>query len=166
MTDPDSTSSPSSCWHTTIGKLVRHVLCFLMMFLFIYSASVQGNDTGAVIMWIIFYICHGLINLVSLLGYHIRDLHQHSMFLPSMLGFCILMTVWSTILILIVAIQLSKVEDDDNNVDGGDNPEASEREEKAYELAGVILGFMSSSCHAYYYYKNVSNPVTFQSDNN
>ena len=64
------------------------------------------------------------------------------------------MGLWSSVLLIIVGIQLSQVKDDGIDT-GGDNPDNwSEREEKAYELAGVILGFISSEAHAYYYYKN------------
>ena len=151
----DANSTP--CCSTLLGTILRGAAALLLFVLFGYGAFVQGNDDGAVLMWTIFYIVHALANVVALVGYICTFIE--SVICTTMFRANLAMIVWSTVLVLITAVQLSKTEHG-GDVAGGDMPKAEEREEKAYELAGATLGLVSASCHALYYRlrnKNISN---------
>jgi len=129
--------------------LLRDVLVGSLMVIFIYAFSVQFNDSSGIVLWSLFYAFHALLCALSLISYHFDSMKEKSKVL--LLPISLILIVWSLIQIIVVAIQLSKADDDKE--EGGDNPDATEREEKMFELSGTILGLVVASAHAFYFTK-------------
>jgi hypothetical protein len=128
-----STRSTSCWWYAA-----RYFFGLLFSLLFLYSFAVQFNDTDSVGTWAIFYLLHGLLAVMGLI-----NLLKIRTIMVVLAGG---MIVWSIVMIITASLDLAKTEAG-GGVEGGDNNNATVREEKAYELAGACVGTMSGLFH-------------------
>jgi hypothetical protein len=114
-----------NCWRYA----ARYSFGLLLSLLFVYSFVVQFNDTDGVGNWALFYLLHGFLAVLGL-----ANLPKLRPIMAVMAG---AMIVWSIVMVIITSsIQLAKTEAGGGGVEGGDNNNATDREEKAYELGG------------------------------
>jgi hypothetical protein len=150
--DDNETNTSSTC-----SKIIKYgcmVISAILFVLFVASTVVQKNDTGGTaILYLIFYALHAVVAGAYILS--------HCMCTPcfykivNTLAFPML--VWSITLMIISSVQYSKTTPEDDIIEaGGDNPNATKREEIAYEIAGAILGALSTMFHIFMVRKSSS----------
>jgi hypothetical protein len=139
--EPDRTcscSSPSRCL-----LLFRHGTSVFFVALFAISASFQGNDASASLLWMLFYALHAVAAALFLVfaccvGLPCLD--------RPMVGLGAAMAVWSVVLVTVSAIRLAGAAAGGPRA-GGDASAFTDREEKALEVAGAALGLVSALYH-------------------
>jgi hypothetical protein len=128
----------------------------LLVVIFLASFVVQFNDSGAVATWALFYLLHALLAGVGIVRHW-----WCRVFLPPkiLLGVTAALAIWSIVLMGISGASLADTASGGQEA-GGDNPNATSREEKAYEFGGAFIGFASAVFHAilfggYFCFKNL-----------
>lgn len=112
--------------------------------IFVASAIFKTNDAGGVsVLWTLFYSLQAIVAGACLVL-------QCCLKLPCVrkpvLGLAVSMLVWSIIMVIITSINLADAPGGGPS-EGGDNNDWTNREEKAYELAGAALGLASALYH-------------------
>uniref|UniRef100_A0A7S1FPF3 MARVEL domain-containing protein n=1 Tax=Corethron hystrix TaxID=216773 RepID=A0A7S1FPF3_9STRA len=125
--------------------IMRDVLVGSLVIIFIYAIIVQANDTSGIVLWSIFYALHALLCALALISYHVDSIKNKSKCI--LLPISVALIIWSLIQIIVVYTQLGRA--DDTEEKGGDNPSATDREEKIYELIGAIFGLVVASVHSF-----------------
>ncbi len=141
--DIASTEQTSTC-----GKVMKCIVLSISAFLFVLfvaSSVVQDNDTGVTaFVYLIFYAFHAIVAG----AYFFSHFMCKSMLTQLVTGLGGGMLGWSIVLVVLSSIDYSKTTAQDDVTDaGGDNPNATKKEEIAYEIAGAALGVISSIYH-------------------
>lgn len=141
--DIASTEQTSTC--SKVMKCIILSISAFLFVLFVASSVVQDNDTGATaFVYLIFYALHAIVAG----AYFFSHFMCKSIFTRIVTGLGGGMLVWSIVLVVISSIDYSKTSAEDDVTDaGGDNPNATKKEEIAYEIAGAALGAISSIYH-------------------
>ena len=145
-------SSSSSRVSFVCGLLT--VVSLLLLILFVYSASVQANDSDG-LQWTVYYSFVAAVPALYLVFY------LCSCGPAAALAIYVLSTavgIWSIVVIVISALKLQEVSNDDGEETGttttndigdvGDNPNQTVQQEVSLELGGAAIGLVSSVYHA------------------
>lgn len=125
-----------------IGKTsVLLIVSAIFIALFVYSAVVQDNDMDS-ILWLLFYALSAAVPCAFIAHYFVCFPQK------VVYGLCVVMLIYSSVLIIMPSIQLSKTGPEDK-VDGtGDaGADSSKQEELIFEVAGGGIGFISALYH-------------------
>lgn len=138
-----STEQTSNC--SKIMKCMALSISAFLFVLFIASSVVQDNDTGgSAILYLIFYALHAIVAGAYFFSHFICKLR----FTRLVTGLGGAMFIWSIVFVILSSVQLSNTTTaDDITEAGGDNPNATKKEEIAYEIAGAALGAFSAVYH-------------------
>lgn len=138
-----STEQTSKCSKVT-KCIVLSISAFLFV-LFIASSVVQDNDTGGTaVVYLIFYALHAIVAGAYFFSNFMCRVRLNQLVTGLGGG----MLVWSIVFIIISSVQYSNTTSADDVTDaGGDNPNATKKEEIAYEIAGAALGAISAVYH-------------------
>lgn len=139
----ESTAGRCECGRRTRTILLGPLL--ILAALFVYSFAVQFNDASDMASWLAFYAAHVLFALVCIIvlspcccGSNISGQGR-----IVLLASAAVLGIWSVVMVILSAVDLSKTEAGGEER-GGDNDGATEREEKAYEVAGAAVGLVSA----------------------
>lgn len=121
-------------------RTIHLALLLILGALFTYSFVVQFNDGADVALWLVFYVAQAA---VAFLGVVILSPCGPNRGRSVLLSAALIMGLWSVVMIILSSIDLAKTEAGGEET-GGDNDGATEREEKAYEVAGAALGLASA----------------------
>lgn len=138
-----STEQTTKC--SKVTKCIALTISAFLFVLFIASSVVQDNDTGgSAILYLIFYALHAIVAGAYIFSHFMCKLR----FTRLVTGLGGGMLIWSIVLVVISSVQYSNTTAADDITDaGGDNPNATKKEEIAYEIAGAALGAASALYH-------------------
>ena len=138
-----STEQTSRC--SKVKKCMGLTISACLFLIFIGSSVVQDNDTGGTaILYLIFYALHAVVAGAYFFSHFIFRLRLSRFVLGLGSG----MLIWSIVFVILSSVQYSNTFSADDITDaGGDNPNATKKEEIAYEIAGAALGAVSALYH-------------------
>lgn len=140
--EPESTHPPISRAESCCKWGALGVSCAFFV-LFVASSTVQDNDTdGSAIPYLLFYALHAIIALAYILAHCIFTQRFHGL----VKGLSIGMFIWSIVFLIVSSVQFSKTSSGGAE-EGGDNPNATKKEEIGYEIGGALLGALSCLFH-------------------
>jgi hypothetical protein len=122
----------------------RLTVGMVLLVIFVASLVWQFNDSGAAVSWALFYFLHALLAGIGI----VRHFGCRAALPPKiLLGVTAVSAMWSIVLMGISGANLANTASGGQDA-GGDNPNATAREEQAYELGGAFLGLASAVFHA------------------
>jgi hypothetical protein len=158
MESPETTTASAASTPTNSGNTARGGsrclqwanIAVSLFFFVIFGASAifkKGDGGGSAVLWLLFYIMHAVTAGACVLL--VRCCPVPCVERPIM-GLAIFMVVWSIFMVAMSAKQLADTPAGGADA-GGDNNNWSNRQEKAYELAGASLGLASGLYHVLVY---------------
>jgi hypothetical protein len=142
-----SSSTPTR----SAGRCLRWTNIAVSLFFFvIFVASAifkKGDGGGSAILWLLFYIMHAVTAGTCLL---LQSCCRKPCVERPVMFLAVSMVVWSIIMVAMSGKQLADTPAGGPDA-GGDNNNWSNRQEKAYELAGASLGLASGLYHVLIY---------------
>lgn len=120
--------------------------------IFLMSAIFQHNDQG-IIVWILFYYALTVLALVGIAlhcGLFVSNTTEGSLLKTALYGACLGMMVFSIVLLILSAVAFAQADSSD---EGQDAENLNDKEEKAFEMGGAILGLISTFFHLYSFRK-------------
>jgi hypothetical protein len=140
--EPESTHPPTSRAECC-RKWAALAISSAFFVLFVASSTVQDNDTGgSAISYLLFYALHAIVALCYVLSHCIFT----QRFLRVSQGLSVGMFVWSIVFLIVSSVQFSNTSSGGTEA-GGDNPNATKKEEIGYEIGGALLGALSCLFH-------------------
>jgi hypothetical protein len=125
------------------------IVSTILFVLFVASSTFQQNDTGgSAITYLLFYALHAIVAGAYLLSYCLCTPRLFKV--VQTLG--VSMMIWSIVFIILSSVQYTNTDSGGTNA-GGDNPNATKKEEIAYEIAGATLGLASAMYHVFIVYR-------------
>jgi hypothetical protein len=140
--EPESTHPPTSRYETCCQWTGLAVSAAFFV-LFVASSTVQDNDTnGSAIPYLIYYALLAMNALCYILSHCIFT----QRFLRLVQGLSVSMFIWSIVFLIVSSVQFSNTSSGGANA-GGDNPNATKKQEVGYEIGGALLGALSCLFH-------------------
>ena len=139
----DASASPNSTMRLPT-KIVHTTISTLLLVLFLYSAVTQHNDNDGVFVWILFYYSNAFLAALALTFYF--GLYKSSPALVTNGLYLVagLIWLWALILAIMSGIAFANASSED---EGGDAASFNDKEEKAFEMSGALLGLVAAVFH-------------------
>jgi hypothetical protein len=144
-TIPSETDAPPSPNVDRSGRsccrYTHYIISIIFFALFVASAVFKKGDSGGIsIVWTIFYVMHAVTVgacLIFLSCCKVPCVKKPLVMLVSS------MTVWSITMVVFSALEVSKTLSG-GPANGGGNQNWTNKQEKAYQLGGAVLGLVSA----------------------
>jgi hypothetical protein len=147
--DATTTTAAASTSHSEgrCGKIVQCVIYTIstaLFAIFIASAVLQDNDSDG-LAWRLFYAFHAVTAGLFVVA-RLCFMATAPCFDKPLTALAICMMIWSIILVAIASKNLANAKSGGSK-EGGDSDKFTDKEEKAYEVAGSALGLASVLFH-------------------
>lgn len=141
--EPVESTNPPTSRAAVCKKWAGLIISASLFVVFVASTTVQENDEdGGAIPYLLFYALHAIVALSYILSHCIFTQRFHR--LVQVLS--VAMFIWSVVFLIVSSVRFSDAESGGAE-EGGDNPDATNKEEIGYEIGGAILGAVSCVFH-------------------